>query len=87
MAWRISTLRPALPRVLHRIVESKATLELWNCRRPFGQSGAGFFGIMRYRRNSGEISRGRISGISGQTMIAASTSSIGTSMISVSFSA
>ena len=41
----------------------------------------------RHRRNSGEISRGRISGISGQTMIAASTSSIGTSMIIVSFSA
>ena len=40
-----------------------------------------------YRKNSGEISRGRISGISGQTMIAASTSSIGTSMIIVSFSA
>jgi hypothetical protein len=41
----------------------------------------------RHRRNSGEISRGRISGISGQTMIAASTSSIGTSMIIVSLSA
>jgi hypothetical protein len=44
-------------------------------------------GIVLYRRNSGEISRGRISGISGQTMIAASTSNIGTSMIIVSFSA
>src|SRR5262245_57410843 len=39
------------------------------------------------RRNSGEISRGRNSGICGQVMIAASMSSIGTSMIIVSVSA
>ena len=39
------------------------------------------------RKNSGEIRRGRNSGICGQVMIAASTSSIGTSMIIVSFNA
>jgi hypothetical protein len=39
------------------------------------------------RRNSGEISFGRISGICGHTMMAASTTSIGTSMIIVSLSA
>ena len=39
------------------------------------------------RRNSGEIRRGRNSGICGQVMIATSTSSIGTSMIIVSLSA
>jgi len=39
------------------------------------------------RRNSGEINRGRNSGICGQVMIAASMSSIGTSMIIVSVSA
>jgi hypothetical protein len=39
------------------------------------------------RKNSGEINRGSNSGISGQAMIAASTSSIGTSMIIVSLSA
>jgi hypothetical protein len=39
------------------------------------------------RKNSGEIRRGRTSGICGQVMIAASTSSIGTSMIIVSLSA
>ena len=39
------------------------------------------------RKNSGEIRRGRNSGICGQVMIAASTSSIGTSMIIVSLSA
>src|SRR5256712_2553481 len=37
--------------------------------------------------NSGAISLGRIRGISGQMMIAASISSIGTSMIMVSLSA
>ena len=40
-----------------------------------------------YFRNSGRSQRGRISGISGQTIIAARTTSIGTSMIIVSFSA
>jgi hypothetical protein len=40
-----------------------------------------------YFRNSGAKTFGTISGISGQTIIAASTSSIGTSMIIVSFSA
>jgi hypothetical protein len=40
-----------------------------------------------YFNSSGAISRGRISGISGKTMIAASISSIGTSMIIVSLSA
>ncbi len=39
------------------------------------------------RRNSGEMSRGRMSGICGQMMIAASTRIIGTSMIIVSLSA
>src|SRR5262249_26037026 len=47
----------------------------------------GTFHTSPQRKNSGEISRGRSSGISGQAMIAASTSSIGTSMIIVSFSA
>ena len=40
-----------------------------------------------YLSNSGETSRGRINGISGQMMIAQSTSSIGISMITVSLSA
>ena len=40
-----------------------------------------------YLSNSGETSRGRINGISGQMMIAQSTSSIGMSMITVSLSA
>ena len=40
-----------------------------------------------YFRNSGRINRGRNSGISGQTISMASTSSIGTSMIIVSLSA
>jgi len=43
--------------------------------------------LAHQRKNSGEISRGRSSGISGQAMIAASTNSIGTSMIIVSFNA
>src|SRR5262249_54866218 len=43
--------------------------------------------LAHQRKYSGEISRGRMSGISGQAMIAASTNSIGTSMIIVSFSA
>ena len=40
-----------------------------------------------YFSSSGAISRGRMSGISGQMMIAASTRIIGTSMIIVSLSA
>ena len=43
--------------------------------------------LAHQRKNSGDISRGRSSGISGQAMIAASTNSIGTSMIIVSFNA
>ena len=41
----------------------------------------------RYFSNSGAMSFGRMSGISGQMMMAASISSIGTSMIIVSFNA
>src|SRR5262245_11451903 len=40
-----------------------------------------------YFRNSGEISFGRISGISGKMMISASIASMGTSMITVSLRA
>ena len=43
--------------------------------------------VASYLRNSGLISCGRNNGISGQMINAASTSSIGTSMIIVSFSA
>src|SRR5258708_18682296 len=46
----------------------------------------GRIGTLHFR-SSGAISFGRIRGISGQMMIAASMSSIGISMISVSFSA
>ena len=53
--------------------------------RDEGGGGRGERGV--HLRNSGEIRRGRNSAISGQTMIAASTSSIGTSMIIVSLSA